>query len=371
LGTLGCPQRQFPSILVVGTNGKGSTVAMLSSVLGAHGLSVGRYTSPHLIRVEERIQVDGHAIDRADLERHLARLEPFADLTFFEVLTAAALLHCAEHDVDCAVLEAGMGGRWDATRLAGSVVAGLTNIGTDHQRWLGTSRESIAADKGQALASAAIAVLGPDVDAAIVHHLGAGRARAAAELVELGGSGSTVEARWGPSAITVEPVLPGAHQISNLHLALALGRAAAEVGLIPSLQPEAVLRGLAAVQWPGRLSRHTIGDRRVLIDCAHNLEGATALAQHLAGLPERHHLLFSCLDDKPVEAMAAVLEPAVESVAVCPLDDDRAMDTGRMRAAFSIAQTAPGPLAGVELLPRPIVAAGSLRLAAALLEASS
>jgi len=164
LTSVGSPHHGFASILVTGSNGKGSTAAMLESVLAAHGLTTALYTSPHLVRVEERIRVRGMPVDRASLERHVALLEDFPELTFFETLTAAAFLCFTEQGVDCAVLEAGMGGRWDATRLAGSDIVGLTNVGTDHQRWLGTSRAEIASDKGQALASARWAILGPGVD---------------------------------------------------------------------------------------------------------------------------------------------------------------------------------------------------------------
>jgi len=368
LTALGSPQSSFPSILIGGTNGKGSTAAMLEAVLRYHGTLTGLYTSPHLVRVEERLHVGGNAVSSADLETQLARLEPWPELSFFEALTVAALLLFAESGVGCAVLEVGMGGRWDATRAAGSVLAGLTNVGTDHARWLGECRRDIAAEKGAALADARLAVLGPGVGTEVIGYLGA-EAVAADSLVRLLGDGaSSVVADWGAGAFRLRVPLTGAHQHENLHLALALAAAAVELGIIDRLEPEAVRRGLDAVSWPGRLSRHSVGGRRILVDAAHNLEAAQALAQHLESEPTRFNLLFSCLEDKPVGPMAAALRPVVGRVAVCQLADDRAMPVERLLDAFPEAQAAPHPLAALALLPDPVLAAGSLRLVGALLE---
>ncbi len=368
LDRLGRPQRDLASILVVGSNGKGSTAVMLEAMLRAHGVATGLYTSPHLVRVEERIRLGGVPLSTPELERHLATLDAFPELTFFETLTAAALLAFADARVGVAVLEAGMGGRWDASRVAGSKIAGLTNIGTDHSQWLGSTREEIAEDKGEALAAAVTAVLGPEVDDAVRPRLGAAHALAAAELVGLAPSGGDrVRVRLDGLSFDLSVPFPGRHQIANLHLALALLVAAHRTGLAPAPRPEAVRAGLAASRWPARLSRHRIAGREVLIDGAHNLEGVRALAEHLAGR-ERHNLMFSCLADKPLEAMAELLRPVVGSVVVCPLDDERAMPLARLVRAFPEAEAAADPLAALALLPDPVVAAGSLRLAGALLE---
>jgi dihydrofolate synthase/folylpolyglutamate synthase len=179
LRELGNPQSAYPSILIVGTNGKGSTAVMLEAILRAHGLKTGLFTSPHLIRVEERVRLNGVAATQRELSRVLAPLDAFPDLTYFETVTAAALTLFAEARVDVAVLEAGMGGSWDATRVAGSAVAGLTNVGTDHRNWLGSSRAEIARDKGRALQVAERAVIGADVSGEIRDALGAPGAVAA------------------------------------------------------------------------------------------------------------------------------------------------------------------------------------------------
>ena len=369
LDRLGRPQRGLASVLVVGSNGKGSTAVMLEAMLRAHGVATGLYTSPHLVRVEERIRLAGVplAIDR--LERYLTTLDQFPELTYFETLTAAALLVFADAGVDVAVLEAGMGGRWDATRVAGSAIAGLTNVGTDHREWLGPTREDIAADKGAALTAAATAVIGPEVDDAVRLHLGAARTVTAADLVELIPRGPDLaQVRLNGHAFNVAVPFPGLHQVANLHLALALLMAAHRAGLAPAPRADAIRAGLAAARWPARLTRHRIHGRDVLVDGAHNLEGARVLSEFLLGR-QRHHLLFSCLADKPLEAMAGLLRPVVGSVAVCQLDDERAMPLERLLRAFPEADAAADPLATLALLPDPVVAAGSLRLAGVLLEA--
>jgi dihydrofolate synthase/folylpolyglutamate synthase len=369
LASLGDPQLAFASILIVGTNGKGSTAIMLEAILEAHGVTTGLTTSPHLVAVEERIRVGGRPVDRETLSRHLGRVAPFEDLTFFEALTATAFLAFAEAPVDVAILEAGMGGTWDATRAADSVLAGITNIGSDHSRWLGESMSDRARDKGAALAAARRGVIGPGVSQSLVSALGAPEAMAAAELVEVTRTTSgDVRVSWDDHVLEIPVPLNGAHQVANLHLALGLARGAELDGLAPALDPLAVARGLQRVQWPGRLTEHRISARKVLLDGAHNPEGARALASHLEGDPTRRNLLFSCLEDKEVGAMASALEPVVGEIVVCPLNDDRAMPVERIAAAFSRARPVDDISTALEILPDPVVAAGSLRLVGALLE---
>jgi dihydrofolate synthase/folylpolyglutamate synthase len=368
LAALGGPQHGLRSVLVVGTNGKGSTAAMVEAVLRGHGLRTGLYTSPHLVRIEERVRLDGRAVDAATLAAQLERLDAFPDLTFFEALTAAAFMIFAAAGVEVAVLEAGMGGSWDATRLAASAIAGLTNVGTDHRAWLGADRPAIARDKGQALAAATRAVLGRGVQADLVAELGAPSAVHAASLVRCTSlGGGMVRCGWGAVDTELRLPLAGSHQLDNLQLALALCLQAVAEGWLEALQAEVVAAAIAGLHWPGRLSRHRVAGREVLVDCAHNLEGVEALAAHLAGLDHRCDLLFSCLDDKPLEAMAAVLRPLVDRVAVCELADERAMPLARLQAAFPGAEVAATPAAALALLSEPVLAAGSLRLVGALL----
>jgi dihydrofolate synthase/folylpolyglutamate synthase len=371
LARLGDPQKAGPSIVIVGTNGKGSTAAILEAVLEAHGVATGLTTSPHLVSVTERVRIRGRDIDRASLDRHLGSLAADDDLTFFETITGAAFLAFAETAVDIAILEAGMGGSWDATRVAESAIAGITNIGSDHAGWLGENAIDRARDKGGPLRSASRAVIGSGVAPELVAAVGAPDAVPASELMEVTASddGSLLLA-WDDITLEAPAPLAGAHQLANVQLALALARCAVAEGLLARLEPAAVARGLATVRWPGRLSEHRIGGRRILIDAAHNLDGAEVLAAHLGRQPEHYNLLFSCLDDKDVEGMAGVLTPVVGKIAVCPLADERAMAVSRIAAAFSNTLQAPDPLAALSCLPDPVVAAGSLRLVGALLEAA-
>jgi len=368
LAEIGNPQLDFPSILVVGTNGKGSTAAMLDAVLRSHGLRTGLFTSPHLLRVEERVRLDGAPVDETVLGSAIGRFDEFPDLTYFETLTAAAFSIFSEAQVDVAVLEAGMGGSWDATRLAESSIAGLTNIGSDHAGWLGAEPAEIARDKGRALAAAESAVIGAGVDDDLVAGLGAPAARHARSLVRCTDvGGGRIAMRWDGCETIVRMPLSGAFQMDNLELALALALVAANAGLIRSLEPSRVQVALDGLGWPGRLSVHRIKGREVLTDCAHNLEATKALAEYLDGQNCRYNLLFSCLDDKPVEAMAEVLKDRVGDVVVCRLDDDRAMRVERLAAAFAGAEVAEDPESGLDRVSDPVLAAGSIRLVGALL----
>ncbi len=264
-----------------------------------------------------------------------------------------------------------MGGSWDATRLASSEIAGLTNVGTDHRAWLGRERSEIARDKGRALAAARFAVIGGDVEPDIAAELGAPHARPAVSEVRCGITDQgRVSLDWAGGTVEVALAMRGRHQARNAQLALALAVQAVAAGWLPTLVPDRVERALAGVRWPGRLSVHRVAGRDVLVDCAHNLEAALVLAEFLAGAEERYNLVFSCLDDKPVEEMAAVLRPQVASVTVCRLSDERAMDVDRMLAAFPGAAAAESPVAAVRAAPDPVLAAGSVRLAGELLACS-
>lgn len=364
----GNPQLDFPSILIVGTNGKGSTAAMLDAVLRAHGLSTGFFTSPHLVRVEERVRLNGVPVDELALESAIGRFDEYPDLTYFETLTAAAFSIFSEAKVDVAVLEAGMGGSWDATRLAESAIAGLTNVGSDHAGWLGAEPADVARDKGRALAAAVKAVIGTGVDEGLVAEIGAPAARRARSLVRCADAGGgRVAMSWDGRETVVRLPLSGAFQIDNFELALALALEAADAGMTRPLEPSLVQVALDGTSWPGRLSVHRLKGREVLVDCAHNLEAAKALAEHLNGLDRRYNLLFSCLDDKPVEAMAEVLRDRVGDVVVCGLDDERAMPLERLAAAFACAACAEDPQSGLDHVSDPVLAAGSIRLVGALL----
>jgi len=368
LEELGSPHLAFRSVLVVGTNGKGSTAALLEAIVREHGLTTGLFTSPHLVRVEERVRLDGTPVDTALLAHQLDRLERYPDLTYFETITAAAFSIFAESGVGVAVLEAGMGGSWDATRLAGSEIAGLTNVGTDHRRWLGRERSEIARDKGRAIAAARFGVIGDGVDPALVADLEAPRALAVSALVKKTVTeDERLRLEWSGGSADIRLSIPGRHQGPNAQLALALALETVAAGWLPEIDPPRVVRALEGTTWPGRLSTHRVAGREVLVDCAHNFEAAQALADFLERSERRFNLLFSCLEDKPIEEMAAVLRPHVGRIAVCQLTDERAMELGRMLAAFPEASPAASPIEALQVLPDPVLAAGSVRLAGALL----
>jgi dihydrofolate synthase/folylpolyglutamate synthase len=367
LAGLGDPQLVFPSVLIVGTNGKGSTAAMLEAILRTHGLETGLFTSPHLVRVEERVRLGGVPVAEERLANAVRLCDGYPDLTYFETLAAAAFSIFAEEKVEIAILEAGMGGSWDATRLASSEIAGLTNVGSDHAGWLGSDPESIARDKGRALANAAHAVIGSGVDETLVSVLGAPGAKRARSLVHCSHLNDRgVRARWEDQEGILQLPLLGPHQLQNLELALALAVEAAAAGIVERLEASLVEAAIEGLSWPGRLSTHRVNGRDLLMDCAHNLEAAEALAGYLVGQDRRYNLLFSCLDDKPVEAMADVLEPCVGDIIVCPVDDERAMPVDRLAAAFSTAAIAPDAWSGFESLSDPVLVTGSIRLVGAL-----
>ena len=252
LAECGEPQLDFPSILIVGTNGKGSTAAMLEAVLRAHGLATGLFTSPHLLRIEERIRLDGAPVDSTVLETHVGSFDDFPDLTFFETLTAAAFTIFSKAGVDVAVLEAGMGGSWDATRIAESTIAGLTNVGSDHAEWLGDEPPAVARDKGRALAAAERAVLGSGIDETLETELGAPGARRAGSLVTCLDQGDgKVQIGWDGFETVVRSPLLGDFQFQNLELAVALALEAANFGMVKPLEPSCVQ---AALRRPGQLT---------------------------------------------------------------------------------------------------------------------
>jgi dihydrofolate synthase/folylpolyglutamate synthase len=281
---LGEPQQAYPVVHLTGTNGKGSTARMISALLAAHGLAVGTYTSPHLERINERMVWNGEPIDDDTLAQALLDLEPFEDhlgvrLTHFEVLTAAALRWFADVAVDVAVLEVGLGGRWDATNVADGAVAVVTNVGLDHAEVIGPTRADIAAEKSGIVKPDSILVLG-EPDPALVP-IFAARAPSALWLRNrdfgctrnlLAVGGRLVDLRT-PSGETTDVFVPlhGPHQGDNAAAALA----ATEAFFGRRLDQSTVADAFATVQVPGRFE--VVGRRPlVVLDGAHNPDGAAA-----------------------------------------------------------------------------------------------
>jgi dihydrofolate synthase/folylpolyglutamate synthase len=343
---MGHPERAYPSLLVAGTNGKGSVAAYCDAALRASGLRTGRYTSPHLVRVNERITVDGRDITDGDFaiavravrdaaERLVRRGVLEAHPTFFEVTTAAALAHFRRKRVDVAVLEAGLGGRLDATNVVEPTASTIVSIDFDHEVYLGRTLAAIAGEKAGVLRRGRPTVIGPLADEA----RRAVRARAGeigARLVEArrGASGrpashggGTFDLRTPTARYEGLRPLPGAHQRDNLLVAIRLLEEARRAGVPVDLErlPAAVAR----TRWPGRLERLP-GDPPLVLDGAHNPAGARALARHLRGGPP-FVLVFAAMADKDVRGLARELFPLATALVLTRPRIARAATPGELR----------------------------------------
>lgn len=393
LEALGRPEREWPSLLVAGTNGKGSVVAVADQALRDSGLRVGRYTSPHLVRVNERIVVDGRAIGDGALARAVLRVRDAAEElvragrlpahpTHFEVVTAAAFLHFAQRRVDVAVLEVGLGGRLDATNACEPLVSAIVTIARDHEAQLGRGLAAIAREKAGVLRRGRTCVLGPLPRTARRAIEAAARAAGARlrHAADEGGTRATergLEVRTRARAYRGLVPLPGAHQVANLRVALALLEEAARAGL--PVRWSRVPGAVARTRWPGRLQTLP-GRPAVLLDGAHNPEGARALARHLADGPP-FVLVFGAMADKDVEAMAERLFPLASRVVLTRVAQDRAAsprELARRAGAFArgavLAETPAAALARARALAGPdgrIVVAGSLFLVGEVLALSA
>lgn len=327
VGRIGHPERQFRILHIGGTNGKGSTAAIAAAILQASGLRVGLYTSPHLVEFRERIRVNGEMIPEermADLtERLRAATSAEVDPTFFEATTALAFLYFAEARVDIAVLEVGLGGRFDATNVVDSLACAITTIALEHQEHLGHTEEAIAFEKAGIIKRAipvVVGKIGPG-PAGVIRQIARERN---APLWQLG-QDFWVEGE-GPEDFTYRGVgrslegltcaLAGHHQLENAACALALLEAAGQQGV--KVEETAVRQGLRSVMWEGRLERIE-QNPTILLDGAHNPAAAQVLAgyldEFLAGHPgARIILVLGMMRDKDHRGFVAPLEPRVSEV---------------------------------------------------------
>ena len=369
LASLGNPQSFFSSILIGGTNGKGSTAATISALLAAAGVRAGLYTSPHLVSVTERVRIDDVDVSTDKLDRALTLVSRVAapglrGPTYFEALTAAAFELFRRARVRTAVVEVGIGGRLDATNVLSPEVSVVTNVAADHLDVLGPALENVAREKAGIFRKGQPALLGATGTAAserVVLHAEA--RRIGARLVEI------------PPAAGISFPLPGAHQKQNLALALAAARAVAP------LDEAAVSRGLAAVRWPGRLQRlERDGARPLLLDGAHNPPGASALAAHLdvTGLSGRVDLLFGGLRDKDLPGVFAPLAARARRIVLVAPESPRAEKPEALRARLGRPdlETADSAAEGLARLEKadgdgPILVAGSLYLVGEVLRLRS
>jgi dihydrofolate synthase / folylpolyglutamate synthase len=337
LDLLGSPEREFPAVHVTGTNGKGSTSRMISALLESLGLSVGRYMSPNLERVNDRFAWNDELItddDLDDLLRLVAMAEPSLPepLSYFEILTAAALRWFADLAVDVAVVEVGLGGTWDATNVVDGRVAVVTNVAIDHVEYLGTTREQIAQEKAGIIKPGTTLVLGetdPDLVACFLSREPARvllRDRDFSVLAQELAVGGRVVDLSSPQGTYPDLYLPlhGRHQADNAAIALA----AAEAFVGTPLPGTVVADGFASVRSPGRLevvARHPL----VLLDGAHNVAGAAALRSALDeefATSERTLVVGLLQEKEPHEMLTALGLDDASLLVCCRAPSPRALD---------------------------------------------
>jgi dihydrofolate synthase / folylpolyglutamate synthase len=372
LAALGNPQRTFPSVLIAGTNGKGSTASTLAAILASSGLRTGLYTSPHLSRPNERIRIDGVEISDDEFAEHFFRVRSSAQKlvdegklaqppSFFEMLTAMAFLHFAEPAIEIAVLEVGMGGRLDATNIVDPLISIITDISLDHMEWLGPTVTDIAREKAgilrrggtlitlpqhpeanQAIGEVAISlsVLGVN---AVPYLPAAQTAERTAQLADQNAIHTSYPLEVLGREIEVESPLRGAHQQRNIALAIA---AAVELAISHGfpISAKSIADGIRNTRWPARLERIATvssdgsSQAQWVLDVAHNPAGAWALRAGLRDMmpnQEMHTLVFSCLRDKPVLEMAQILFPLFKRVIFAPIYSSRATPMRDLLAAAS------------------------------------
>lgn len=362
---LGNPHRTSPCAHIAGTNGKGSTAAMLESILRATGLRTGLYTSPHLERINERIRIQGENISdedfvdvwirvRASIESLMASGRLTAHPTYFECLTAMGFLAFAMRGVDFAVYEVGMGGRLDATNIVQPEVVVITPIDFDHENFLGHSIEEIAAEKAGIIKAGAWVVSSnnrPEARAVIARRCAEQDARlvdvdAAWRVEEINAAGgcyrAVVSTPHSRRKLALESPLPGRFQIRNALAAATAARLLAERGF--PITEDAIARGIAAVDWPGRLER--ISERpSVYLDGTHNPAGARELVkfweENFDG--RRILLVYGAMRDKAVDEIAGLLFPRAASVILTEPRQPRAISvpllaemTGHLARQFMV-----------------------------------
>ncbi len=323
LAELGDPQNRFATVLVAGTNGKGSTATWLAAMAVAAGYRTGLFTSPHLEELTERVRLDGRAVSGEQLGGWLLDVGTAAATalgglpTYFELVTAAAFRGFAATGVDLAVVEVGMGGRLDATNIAQPVLSVITEIGLDHERYLGDSLAEIAGEKAGILRAGRPAIAGcsrPEALAAVRRAASAVGARLAVASVAAhwrrrGRPEDGLEVTTGLGVHRLQPRLAGAHQELNLVLAVLAAERLRRLDWA-AIDAGAIAAGAARCRLPGRLESVDLPGRpgrRILLDVAHNPDAAAQLAVHLDRLGRPYDLLFGTLADKRAERILPAL----------------------------------------------------------------
>jgi dihydrofolate synthase/folylpolyglutamate synthase len=343
---LGNPQNAFRCVLIAGTNGKGSVAKLLSAMMPDAGL----YTSPHLVKLNERIRIGEEEITDEDLSqvfnavKHAASTAP--DLlyppTYFEMVTAMAFVYFRDR-VKFAVLEVGLGGRLDATNIVEQDVSVITSIGLDHQEFLGNTIDAIASEKAGIIKTEEPVVVGPTADLPIV------RERAGERLIVA----SETDLQEYPN---LHPRLLGRHQLTNIAVAI---RTAECLGI----QQDDIVRGVNSTTWPGRLEQ--IG--RFLIDGAHNVPAMKALADYLEeSHPEGVWIVFGAMADKQFEEMISILKPHAQKFVFTKAKTGRAKDPADLQALVAGSRIAPSVQEAIDLALAEAPAASTILICGSL-----
>jgi len=348
LSLLGNPHRDFPIIHIAGTKGKGSTAAIISSILTVNGLKVGLYTSPHLITPRERIRIGDRIISEEEFTYYLSRVRSDLEdsssqmaFTFFEIYTALAFLYFSYHRVDLAVLETGLGGRLDATNVVSPLVAVITQISLDHTRELGDDLTSIAREKSGIIKEGSL-VLTSSQDEAALKVLEQVAREKKVQLYKVGEDiqfrrkecGSLGQTFWLKTTRRTYPhlhlPLVGAHQLINAATAVGAIDLLQEKGIfVPS---EIIIEALKRVKWPGRI--HMLSrEPMFIVDCAHNGASAQALANYLKETfpQKRIILILGILKNKDVEGIVRPLCSLADKVILTRVNSPRALTPEKIR----------------------------------------
>jgi dihydrofolate synthase / folylpolyglutamate synthase len=393
LALMGNPERRFPSVLIAGTNGKGSTGATLASILRTSGYKTALYSSPHLVRINERIRVNGEVIADVEFSEIYERVERTAQQllqlgklpwhpSFFEMLTVMAFEYFASISIDIAVLEVGMGGRLDATNVVDPLISVITDISLDHQRFLGNTIAEIAHEKAGIIRERGVVVTLPQhpeandaIGNTILERNATGISAVKYTPPVSPGAAEYLAGIVGPAAgrnryplsvlgeeIVVDSPLVGRHQFRNIALAIATAEELRKFGF--KITARQVEQGIRETHWPGRFQVVRGGSQNctnynahsnVILDVAHNPAGAWALRSAISEtFPDREiTLVFAAMRDKAVQEMADILFPIAQQVIVTRVDNPRAASTDELLQA--------GARTGADIHAEPTVASALRR----------
>ena len=343
LEALGNPQKNFPAVQIAGTNGKGSTAVMLDSICHAARIRVGLFTSPHLISITERVRVNGEPISQTEFARITAHVQQTAERlvdsgnlealpTFFEHITAIALLAFSDAKVELAILETGLGGRLDSTTAAEADVVAITSIAMDHEEYLGHSLEEIAAEKGAIIRPRVTTIVAPqkqEVLKVILDRCETERVEPkiiksdSIRIIDTSSDGRYC-ANFKTNNDNYDNILlglRGRHQVTNAAVAIGLVEALNKRGFV--ISKEAIKRGLETACHPGRLEIRELHPR-ILFDGAHNPAAALALRDYLDEFVTGPiTMIFGAMRDKAVDEMAAILFPKATELILTEVDNPR------------------------------------------------